>query len=237
MGTEPASKRNRGDVAVEELETLLEEEDESKDFDMQKYIKLMSTGIVSMQRKLKKLDVLDSLTRKVENLETKNASLEKANEQLTEKVQQLSEEMLKIRADMSRDSLILVGLQQQENEPESVTELKVNKLIKDDLGLNFTCKKAVRLKGQAKEGEPYLIKASFDSSETAVQILRAKKKSPKGVFINPDLPQELRKIRKRLIKNASRLSKEGKQCKIDWKSLELSVDGQKTHWSKLQEED
>ena len=146
-------------------------------------------------------------------VEKKLAKVEKQNANLETENVQLREKLLDLEYQQRKNNLIFGGIFDGQNESDLNCISKVRFILKDIPGLDsqqFRIDKCYRLDGTYKEGQTRRILCTFNWAYEVQCVLRNRKKLPRGVFVNEDLPEEWvdrRKILKPIFNAAKKVDK------------------------------
>ena len=123
--------------------------------------------------------------KKLAKVELKNESLEKENVLLREKI-------LDIEFRQRRNNLIFEGIKDSDNESDRDCILKLRSLLCNIPGLDsgFKLDRCYRLDGAFKPTKTRRILCTFNWHVDVQFILRNRRRLPKGIYVNEDLPEE-----------------------------------------------
>ncbi|CAL8083634.1 unnamed protein product [Orchesella dallaii] len=164
-------------------------------------------------------------------------SLQNENKRLKDELSLVKDKMLRLQEQSNNIYLIINGIPETIGETEEAVAAKLNEIIREDLELYISCTSARRL-GKRAEGNPKIrpVRAYFTSQSDRFSVLKTKKKTPERIFIGPDYPLELRKVRKILTDKKKAVMKAKGFATILWSTFEIIVDGLKYHWTEVAKE-
>ncbi|CAL8132980.1 unnamed protein product [Orchesella dallaii] len=175
------------------------------------------------------------MEKKHKDLQDKVEVLESANSKLTKELVGTKDQVLRLQEHINANYLIINGVKEHVGETNEEAALKVDEIIGEDLNLPYNCSSARRLgKPSPDNNRPRPIRAYFLSQTDRFAVLATKKKTKEGVFIGPDYPISVRKVRKVLLDKKKEAEKQKCRVNILWSTYEIIIDGLKYHWTEIQ---
>lgn len=171
----------------------------------------------------------DNLEKQFEGMKEDHKELESKNSENSMKIRDLEDAQLQAMDRLNPNHLILNGIYEKADErPEEVAPA-VNRIIRVNLGLQAPCTTAYRVGKIGGNNRP--IRIYWVNQEHRNQVLNNSKHLPEKVYLNKDVPLQLREINKKLRKKAGELYR--KNVPYEYRLNGIVVNGALLHHSEI----
>jgi len=178
---------------------------------------------------MKKLENVENIKISVQTNSNKINSLEEKVKNLEREISSLKNENQEIQKLVNRKNLIITGLQDSENETNSELKILISQTVNSaaQLSINANIDQCIRL-GKFTPGKCRPIRISFLSQHQRDLLLNKKKMFTHPVYLNEDLPYNMRAEHNMLRKMKKEAMANQKEVKINWKEKSITIDGVKS---------
>jgi len=175
-------------------------------------------------------EIKDEIRSNHQEMQQRVTVLEMENMSLRNELTETKDMVLRLQEQVNNNYLIFNGIPETPGETPFTLGAQVNDIILTNLGLpRHSCDGARRL---GKPGvKPRPVRVYFLSQEHRFKVLSQNKNTPKHIFIGPDYPFGVRRVRKILNDKKKQVLKRKGTVTVNWMKYEITIDGTTHHWT------
>jgi len=165
-------------------------------------------SVTALQTELK--ETRATLYEKIEGFQTdlnkcheNNAELKRQLDEANTRIRDLEDTKIMAMDRLNSNYLILNGIQETGGETAETLTRKVNLILQQHIDRDMPCTSANRVGRNGSENRP--IRIYWMNQEHRNYVLTKSKYLPKGLYLNKDIPAQLREISKKIRKKAGEL--------------------------------